>query len=95
MLVGVCTVWVGVRGALAATHLAEVRDAAAQFVADPESAGPLVTQLQDDARAAHELTGDPVWAAAHRIAGQLVLGARELTGDPVWAAAETFPWIGP
>ena len=97
VLVGVCTVWVGVRGALAATHLAEVRDAAAQFVADPESAGPLVTQLQDDARAAHELTGDPVWAAAETfpwIGPQLAaVGALAEAADIV--AAQTLPVFAP
>ncbi|MCI9858197.1 DUF4012 domain-containing protein [Microbacterium proteolyticum] len=69
LVVGVAIAgWVGVRGALAYQHLSAIRAmapaAAATIVADPAQATVALDQLAAEAKAAHDLTGDPVWSLA-------------------------------
>lgn len=60
-----CTFWVGARGALAATHLTEARDAASALqqtaLDDPASTATAVAGIAEDTGKARELTSDPVW----------------------------------
>lgn len=75
----VALAWIGVRGALAASHLQAARQTAenaartaAETLRDPEQATALVADLSADTAA-----------------------ARALTSDPVWRAGEALPWLGP
>lgn len=59
------TTWIGVRAALASQHLESARAAAAEaadLLADPSAAPPLIASISADTSAARALTGDPVWA---------------------------------
>lgn len=57
--------WVGVRGALAAVHLDQIRSKAPQLVAsftgDPSQAVDRLRTLSEHTQAAHDLTSDPIW----------------------------------
>ena len=59
--------WVGVRAVLAAGHLRDAQQAASRLtssISDPAAAAGVVGRLMKETGAAHDLTGDPVWAAA-------------------------------
>lgn len=68
LVCGLGIAWIGVRGALAYQHLANVQagaQAAATSVAsDPSGAGAALARLASDAVEARELTSDPVWTLA-------------------------------
>ncbi|WP_375385834.1 DUF4012 domain-containing protein [uncultured Microbacterium sp.] len=56
--------WVGIRGALAYTHLRAAQDATTDIRADlgnPETAATAIADLSADTSAAHSLTSDPIW----------------------------------
>ncbi|KAA9107802.1 DUF4012 domain-containing protein [Microbacterium rhizomatis] len=59
--------WVGVRGALAYSHLRDAQAATSGIRADlsnPETAAVAIAGLRDDTSAAHSLTSDPIWRLA-------------------------------
>lgn len=66
----VMTTWVGIRGALAYQHLRTIEalasSASAQSLANPEQAESLIASLANEAKAARELTGDPIWGVAEQ-----------------------------
>ena len=59
------TLWVGIRGALAATHLLSATATAAELAAGFQEDGTLsediADKLSDDTSAARSLTSDPIW----------------------------------
>ncbi|GAA4777681.1 DUF4012 domain-containing protein [Microbacterium gilvum] len=61
-------IWIGARGALAAWHLDQAQQKAgglqATLVENPAAASATIAELRDDARAARELTSDPLWSLA-------------------------------
>lgn len=64
------TAWIGIRGATAYGHLVEAQrlaDGTATTLRDPAAAASLVDRLSNETAAAHELTSDPVWAAAEQV----------------------------
>lgn len=66
----VLTAWIGVRAALALTHLQQARaavSAAADALDDPATATAVLASVADDTSAARELTGDPVWRVAEAL----------------------------
>lgn len=68
ILVIAIAAWVGVRGALAYKHLSALQEVAStqasQLISDPATAVAALTEISEDARAAHDLTNDPVWKLA-------------------------------
>ncbi len=60
------TGWVGVRGALAAVHVDQIRSKAPELVSsitgDPSQAIDGLRSLSEHTQAAHDLTSDPIWA---------------------------------
>lgn len=59
--------WVGIRGALAYSHLRDAQETAAVVrdnLADPAAAGQAIADLAADTGAARALTSDPVWSLA-------------------------------
>ncbi|MCD2170219.1 DUF4012 domain-containing protein [Microbacterium sp. JC 701] len=91
------TVWVGVRGALAAQHLLslqrEATSAGAELLTSPTQAKSLVEKLSRDASAASGLTSDPIWAFAELTpwAGPQLTAFRQITtaADTLIAGAVT------
>lgn len=92
-----CTSWVGVRGVMAASHLFGVRDAATELITSTEIDSGTLEALQEDAHAAHSLTGDPIWAAAEKlpwVGPQLgALGALSEAADQI--ASDALPALAP
>ncbi|GAA3655943.1 DUF4012 domain-containing protein [Microbacterium marinilacus] len=66
-----CTIWVGVRGAMAVGHLQSVaqisREVPAAFAGSDTELAPLAADLQREAAAAHSLTDDLVWTASEAL----------------------------
>lgn len=66
-LVVVMSAWVGVRGALAYYHLAQMREAAnaatSSLATDPGAALVILERMGSETEQANELTSDPVWKA--------------------------------
>lgn len=65
------TVWIGLRGLAAYTHLSAAEATAAKAVdnlSDPTQAAALIADLSQDTAAARELTSDPIWGAAEHLA---------------------------
>ena len=64
------TLWIGVRGSLAVTHLAAaqhtVQDAEAS-TDDPLAVASLLPTVHDETSAARALTGDPIWSLGERL----------------------------
>ncbi|MFJ4039195.1 DUF4012 domain-containing protein [Microbacterium sp. NPDC090007] len=62
--------WIGIRGALGYQHLRAIEAgasrASAQILADPAQARSLVASLAEEAKAARDLTGDPIWGLAEQ-----------------------------
>jgi hypothetical protein len=59
--------WLGVRGALAYSHLEKARSAAAgatTAISDPAAAAELIARVSRETAAARSLTSDPVWQSA-------------------------------
>ena len=59
--------WVGIRGALAYSHLSDAQQTASgvrDSLADPAAASGAISALAADTGAAHSLTSDPVWQLA-------------------------------
>jgi hypothetical protein len=64
------TAWIGVRAALAQTHLLHAQAAvsdATSALDDPAAATTVFASIGDDTSAARELTGDPVWRLAEAL----------------------------
>ncbi|BDV29758.1 DUF4012 domain-containing protein [Microbacterium terricola] len=62
--------WIGTRGAAAYGHLRAAETtvhAVIDDLSDPTSAAGLIDDLAADTGAAHDLTSDPIWAAAERV----------------------------
>ncbi|MEV5071081.1 DUF4012 domain-containing protein [Microbacterium sp. LMI12-1-1.1] len=62
--------WVGIRGALAYSHLRDAQQTAAAVrdsLADPAAASDAIAALAADTGAAHALTSDPVWKLAEGV----------------------------
>ncbi|KAF2414833.1 peptide synthetase [Microbacterium sp. B35-04] len=70
LLVMLGAAWVGIRGALAYSHLRDAQQTAAavrESLADPATASAAITSLAADTGAAHALTSDPVWSLAEGV----------------------------
>lgn len=64
ILAVVATVWVAVRGVIAADFLRSAKSSASEVVAniaDPEAAAAAIAEVADDAATARALTSDPIW----------------------------------
>ncbi|MGF2948880.1 DUF4012 domain-containing protein [Microbacterium alcoholitolerans] len=62
--------WVTFRGIAAAQHLQAARaqiSNAAEAMTDPDAAAVAIRELAEDARAARELTSDPIWRASSQL----------------------------
>ncbi|MDF2664165.1 MAG: putative epimerase, PhzC/PhzF [Microbacterium sp.] len=64
------TLWVGVRGGLAVTHLTAAQRAvqdAASDIDDPPTLAPVLSTVREETSAARELTSDPIWSLAETL----------------------------
>lgn len=64
------TMWIAFRGVSAAQHLQSARaqiDNVTEAMSDPDAAAIAIREIREDARAAHELTSDPIWWAGSQL----------------------------
>ena len=66
----VAALWIAFRGISAAQHLQAARaqiDNATEAMSDPDAAAVAIRELGADAKAAHDLTSDPIWWAGAQL----------------------------
>ncbi|MDF2045931.1 DUF4012 domain-containing protein [Microbacterium sp. Kw_RZR3] len=70
LVVVLCALWIGTRGALAYRYLQSVQTGASESIStvsrDPSAAAATLSRLAADTSEARELTSDPVWKLAER-----------------------------